>query len=243
MRFIAFGVIVLLASVAVASAQTSMMDVDITAMDGHNLKGTYRSPGASGPAMLLVHQCNMDRHSWDSLAGHLVEAGIHVLTFDLRGFGESGERPAEREAYQAMRSEKWPGDVDAAYAYLLDKEGVDGSRVAVAGASCGVALAADLATRNAEIQAVVALSGPMSDAAKSHVMGTHALAVFGAAAENDDLVASAPAAVEAAVEASNNPQSMLKMYAGTEHGIPMFEKNPDLEPAVVAWLRAELQSN
>ena len=155
MRFIAFGVIVLLASVAVASAQTSMMDVDITAMDGHNLKGTYRSPGASGPAMLLVHQCNMDRHSWDSLASHLVEAGIHVLTFDLRGFGESGERPAEREAYQAMRSEKWPGDVDAAYAYLLDKEGVDGSRVAVAGASCGVALAADLATRNAEIQAVV----------------------------------------------------------------------------------------
>ena len=50
----------------------------------------------------------------------------------------------------------------------------------------------------------------MSDAAKSHVMGTPELAVFGAAAENDDLVASAPAAVEAAVAASNNPQSMLQ---------------------------------
>ena len=83
----------------------------------------------------------------------------------------------------------------------------------------------------------------MSDAAKSHVMGTPELAVFGAAAENDDLVASAPAAVEAAVEASNNPQSMLKMYAGTQHEIQMFEKNPDLKPAIVAWLRSELQSN
>ena len=246
MRFIARGVVVLvvlLATVAVASAQKSSMIVDITSMDGHNLGGTYRSPGIPGPAMLLIHQCNMDRSSWDSLAGRLVDVGIHVLTFDLRGFGDSGERPAEREAYQAMRREKWPGDVDAAYAYLLDKEGVDGSRVAVAGASCAVALAADLATRNPEIQAVVALSGPMSDAAKSHVMGTPALAVFGAAAENDDVVASAPAAVEAAVEASNNPQSMLKMYAGTEHGIPMFDKNPDLEPTLVAWVRAELQSN
>ena len=242
MRYITLGVMLLLSTVASASAQTSMMDVDITAMDGHNLRGTYRSPGAHGPAMLLVHQCNMDRHSWDTLAGHLVDAGIHVLTYDLRGFGESGPRPAGREANRASRA-NWAGDVDAAYAYLLDQEGVDRSRVAVAGASCGVALAADLATRNPEIQAVVALSGPMSDAAKSHVMGTPALAVFGAAAENDDLVASAPAAVQAAVEASNNPQSTLKMYAGTEHGTPMFEKNPDLEPTLVAWLRAELQAD
>ena len=56
-------------------------------------------------------------------------------------------------------------------------------------------------------------------------------------------MASAPAAVKAAVEASNNPHSMLKMHAGTEHGIPMFDKNPDLEPAIVAWLKSELQSN
>jgi dienelactone hydrolase len=240
MRYIALAVMVLISTVAGASAQTSMMNVDIRAMDGHNLRGTYRSPGASGAAMLLVHQCNMDRHSWDDLASQLVDAGIHVLTFDLRGFGESGAAPAGREARQASRA-NWPGDVDAAYAYLLDKEGVDGARVAVAGASCGVALAADLATRNPEIQAVVALSGPMSDAGKSHVMATPGLAVFGAAAEDDDLVASAPAAVQAAVEASNNPRSTLKMYAGTEHGTPMFEKNPDLEPALVAWLRTQLR--
>ena len=40
MRYIALGVMLLLSTVAGASAQTSMMDVDITAMDGHNLKGT-----------------------------------------------------------------------------------------------------------------------------------------------------------------------------------------------------------
>jgi len=242
MGHLSLAVTLLLATVAGASAQTSMMDVDITARDGHNLRGTYRSPGTSGPAMLLVHQCNMDRHSWDSLAGHLVDAGIHVLTYDLRGFGESGARPSGREANQASRA-NWAGDAEAAYAHLLNQPGVDGSRVAVAGASCGVALAANLATNNPEIQAVVALSGPMSDAARSHVMATPALAVFGAAAENDDLVASSPAAVQAAVEASNNPQSTLKMYAGTEHGIPMFERNPSLEPELLAWLRGELQAD
>src|SRR6266851_715363 len=48
---------------AVASADTQKKDVDIKASDGVTLKGTYFSPGRPGPAMLLLHQCNMDRHA------------------------------------------------------------------------------------------------------------------------------------------------------------------------------------
>jgi hypothetical protein len=36
---------------------------------------------------------------------------------------------------------------------------------------------------------------------------------------------------------------MLKIYAGTEHGVPMFAKNPELEPMIVSWLKAQFLSN
>ena len=81
---------------------------------------------------------------------------------------------------------KSPDDVDAAYAYLLAQDGVDGSRIGVGGASCGVALSADLATRNQEVSALLMLSGPTSDEAKSYIARTSELAVFGAAADADD---------------------------------------------------------
>ena len=63
--------------------------VDLQTSDGVNLKASYTSPGRTGPAMLLIHQCNMDRSSWKPISDDLVSSGIHVLALDLRGFGES----------------------------------------------------------------------------------------------------------------------------------------------------------
>src|SRR5215472_15990639 len=92
-------------------AQVQKRDVDIKGADGATLKGTYYSPGRSGPAMLLLHQCHMDRHAWDTLAQDLANTGFNGLTVDFRGFGQSAGDKAQRD--------KWPGDVDAAFAYLM----------------------------------------------------------------------------------------------------------------------------
>ena len=118
-RYGATLAVVFLAWATAASAQVQKRDIDIKASDGVNLKGTYFSPPRSGPAMLLLHQCNMDRHAWDSLAADLAGAGIHVLTLDYRGYGESGgDKLTDAAQRRAVVQEKWPGDVDAAYAYL-----------------------------------------------------------------------------------------------------------------------------
>ena len=61
-------------------------NLDITTSDGLKLKATYYSPEKPGPGMLLLHQCNMNRKSWESLATSLAKSGIHVLTFDYRGW-------------------------------------------------------------------------------------------------------------------------------------------------------------
>jgi hypothetical protein len=87
------------------------------------------------------------------------------------------------------------------------------------------------------------LSGPLSEAAISHIIATPALGVFGAAAEDDQLVAGVADVIKGAVDGSKNPHSMAKVLAGTEHGLPMFDKNPSLEPELVSWLKTQLLSN
>lgn len=219
------------------AADVQKKDVTLKTSDGVTLKGTYLSPGGPGPAILLLHQCNMDRHAWDGLAGDLAKAGFHVLTFDFRGYGDSGGKLTDADARRKQQQEKWPGDVDAAYSYLLAQNGVDKSRVAVGGASCGVGQASGLASRRHDIKALMLLSGNASDAAKDYIAKTTSLPVFGAASEDDK----GPAAgIKDAVGASKNPQSVLKIESGTEHGVPMFAKHSDLEPMIVNWLKTQL---
>ena len=220
------------------AAGVQKKDIDLKAADGTDLKGTYFSPGQPGPGMLLLHQCNMDRHAWDGLADDLAKAGFHVLTLDFRGFGESGGQTTDAAQRRAAMQEKWPGDVDTAYAYLMAQKGVDKSRVAAGGASCGVTQSSDLATRHHEIKALMLLSGNASDAAKAYLASVPGLPVFGAASQDDTRAAQG---IQDAVGASKNPHSTVKIYPGSEHGVPMFAKHADLEPMIVAWLQAQLR--
>ena len=243
MRIISLVAAAALAVSSFAPALAKTMDVDLEASDGTKLKATYMSPGEPGPAMLLIHQCNMDRSSWSIIAPQLVEAGVHVLTMDLRGLGESEGQGMRGEGGFASFMQNSTTDVDMAYAYLVGQEGVDGMRVAVGGASCGAMLTADLASRQSGIKALMLLSGPPSDGAIAHMAATSELAVFASATHDDPITKGVGARLQGAVDGSEHPNSTARIYAGTEHGLPMFEKNADLHPALVAWLKTELLGN
>src|SRR5271155_4930062 len=171
------------------SAEVLKKDVDIKAPDGANLKGAYFSPGRRGPAILLLHQCNMDRHAWDGLAQDLAASGFHVLAIDYRGYGDSGPHFANADERRKALQEKWPSDVDAAYALMTEQKGVDKTRIAAGGASCGVTQSSNLATRHHEIKALMLLSGTASDDAKAYIASNPGIPVFGAASEGDSSAA------------------------------------------------------
>ena len=156
MRSTVLLVAALLTIVMVAPNAAQSTDIDLKASDGVTLKATYTSPGRPGPAMLLIHQCNMDRSSWSDISKELVDAGIHVLTMDLRGFGDS-EGEGMGGGFPKLL-QKSSGDLDMAYAYLVSQTGVDSSRVGVGGASCGAMLTSDLATRQSGITTLMWLS-------------------------------------------------------------------------------------
>jgi dienelactone hydrolase len=236
---------------APVAAQTR--NVDLTAADGVVLKASYSSPGKPGPGILLFHQCsaNGSRRLWDSLANDLVAAGFHVMTFDYRGFGETGGsvplpppprplpgRAGGRDTAPVISGASGfpPGDGNAALAYLLAQKDVDAARLAVGGSSCGAADAVDMAARRRDIRAVFLLSGLPSLGGRAYMAATPPLAVFGIYAEGDLGAAS----MRSAIAVSKHPQSTLKMFPGSGHGVELLQQHPDLRAAMVKWLHDQL---
>src|SRR3984957_20400613 len=70
--------------------------VDLRAADGTILKASYFAAAKPGPGVLLLHQSNRTRDSWDGVARKLASAGINTLTLDMRGYGESGGTSSKR---------------------------------------------------------------------------------------------------------------------------------------------------
>jgi dienelactone hydrolase len=144
------------------SAWSAERAVDLTAGDGTKLKATYFAAEKPGPGVLLLHQCNRQRKVWDGLAQQLAAAGINVLTLDYRGYGDSGgdrfDKLAPQEAAQ-IQAEKWPGDIDTAFQYLVSQPGVTRNVIGVGGASCGVNNSIQTARRHPEVKSLALLSG------------------------------------------------------------------------------------
>ena len=232
---VALIVVILLASLA-ASAEMQKRDVDIKADDGANLKATYYPAGKPGPGILLLHQCNRDRKSWDNLATMLTRAGFNVLTMDYRGYGESDGAGGTREERRSMRA-KWPSDVDAAYRFLTSQPDVNKEVIGAGGASCGVNQSIQLARKHAQVRALVLLSGRTDPAGMTYIKDSTRLSIFGAASEEDT---GAAQSIREILALSDSKNSKLMMFNDAGHGVPMFAKIKTLESDIVNWLKARL---
>jgi hypothetical protein len=128
--------------------------IDLKASDGTILKASYFAAAKPGPGVLLFHQSNRDRKSWDDVAGQLAAAGINALTVDSRGHGESGDSGKYDE-------QSWGLDLDVAFQCLLSQPGVNHEVIGIGGAGwLGVLNSVETARRHsAEVKSLVLLSG------------------------------------------------------------------------------------
>ena len=223
---------------APAQSPPAARDITITAPDGTSLKATYYAAAKPGPAVLLLHMCNTTRTSWAPLGLQLAAAGIHALAMDYRGFGESGGDRYDGLAFQDAQTtvnEKWPGDVDAAYAFLLAQPGVDKTRTGVAGGSCGVNQAVRFARRHPEATSLVLLAGSTDAEGFRFIEQTHWLPIFAAAAADDQYDARAPQLMEWLLALSGNPRNRFSGFKDGKHGTEIFGPHPELPTQIVAW--------
>jgi dienelactone hydrolase len=216
--------------------------VDLSASDGTKLKATFFAAGKPGPGVLLLHQCNRQRKVWDGLAQQLAAAGINVLTLDYRGFGESGGERFDKLAPQAqgqVNREKWPGDIDQAFHYLVSQPGVRKDAVGVGGASCGVNNSIQTARRHpGEVKSLVLLSGNTDFNGRQFLREAKLPVLFSVA--DDDEFAPSILAIEWLFIITPNPGKKFLHYTNGGHGADMFPVHPELPAAIVEWYTTTL---
>lgn len=226
----------LMAVVCAAKEPLGPQVVDLTAADGTKLKASYFSAAKPGPGVLLLHQCDHERKIWDGLAQQLAAAGINVLTFDLRGFGESGDQPHNAGKVGPLEPpdemQKWPGDIDVAFQYLKSQREVKPELLGIGGASCGVDNAIKAAMRHPDVKSLVLLAGPTDLKGREFLRQT-SLPVFFAVADDDQY----PFMVQFTewLYMITPTGKKFAHYKTGRHGAEIFLVHPDLPTAIVDW--------
>ena len=227
--------------------------VDLKTPDGTVLKGTYFPAAKPGPAVLLLHQSNRDRKSWDSVAAQLANEGINSLTLDMRGFGESGGTRAE--------SKRLPEDVDKALEFLMSQPGVDSQAIGLGGAGWfGVTYSVEAARRHTkEIKSLVLMSGEAGRDGLQFLHQAPQLPELFVFSDEDEYPPTQDAMKLLYVTASSSSKKLVhysaaedapwlwyetsdagKVSAHGGHGTDMFNVHPELLDIIVRWFTTTL---
>jgi dienelactone hydrolase len=241
--FLGLGALML---VARAYGVPAPREVGLKASDGTPLKATYFSSGQPGPGVLLLHQNNRTRKSWDGVAEQLAAAGIHTVTLDMRGHGESGGAP----------SGNLTEDIDRALQYLVSQPGVKRDVIGVGGAGgLGVLNAVEAARRHfTDVKSLVLLSGEAPRDGLQFLQQASNLPELFAFSDDDEypptqdamkllyLTASSPSkklvhysAAEDAAWIWYETSDISKVPATGSHGTDLFAAHTELPGIIVHW--------
>jgi dienelactone hydrolase len=212
--------------------------------DSLEIIGTfYESPKASSPAVLLLHQWQSTRKSYDNFAKQLQATGFGVLAIDGRGFGES-VKTADGKTVSPLRTDDavkaMKADVDNAFNFLKQQKNVNPSRIGIVGASYGSSLAIIYGAENTQIKAVALLSPglnyfgnmPIEDAVKNY--GERSLLLV--AADDDKESAETVKKLK-----QINEKYEMQIYSKGGHGTTLFAAKVGLEDLLEQFLTKNLR--
>ena len=234
-RGMALVSVLLLALASLAQVKAAERVVDLKSSDGTRLKATFFAAGVSGPGILLSHQCNRDRRSWDTLARKLSASGMNVLTFDLRNYGESEGKPFDKLTQQEGQAsaQKWGDDVEAALQYLEVQPGVKRDVIGLGGASCGVGNSVESARHHPEVKSLVLLAGPANLEGRNFLRHSTLPVLYGYA--DDDQFPPSVVITQWLYLLTPNPGKKLVTYPNGGHGAEIFSVHPEFEDVIKDW--------
>ncbi len=202
----------------------------LRASDGVRLYAAEAGHGRT--AVVLAHESPADLCGWLHFAPILEHAGLRVLAFDFRGFGDSG--PGIGKGSLA-----YDRDVRAAIARVR-REGA--RKVVLVGASFGGAVALADAAR-LDVDGVISLSGEprLPNAGLDGLAGVRRLHVpLLVVASSDDHWCTA-ADARAIVRAAGSRDKRADVYSGAWHGWDILDLAPyaaRARAAVLGWIGA-----
>jgi tetratricopeptide (TPR) repeat protein len=242
-------------SVSVSRAQQSLPPtpqvVDLKSTDGTLLKATYFAAAKPGPAVLLFHQSNRTRTSWDDVARQLAAAGINTLEIDSRAHGESGGTLQE-----ASKMTNWQADAETAFQFLVSQPGVQRDVIGLGGAgSLGMIHEVETARLHpADIKSLVMMSGETFRPGIEFLHQASQLPELFVVADSDEYPPTVEAMLWMYARASSPSRKLIHYSAAQEapwlwyetsdasrvralggHGTDLFKDHPDLPGILVQW--------
>ena len=223
--------------------------VELKTSDGTLLKATYFSAGKPGPGVLLFHQNDRTRTSWDGVARQLATIGINTVAVDGRGHGESGG--TRKDAI-----EKTPADMETFFQFLISQPGVQRDVIGLAGAgSYGVINALETARPHpAGIKSLVMLSGDSFPLGVEFLHEASQLPELFVIADTDEYPPTVETMLWLYARASSPMRRLIHYPAAQEapwlwyetsdpnkvpdtgsHGTDLFKTHPDLPGIIVQW--------
>lgn len=177
------------------------------------LRGHFYGP-LNEVGVILSHMLPSDQSAWSEFAEELAEEGYAVVTFDFRGFGETG---GEGERDFSMLDE----DLSKAVGFLRDR---GKQQIFLIGASMGGTTSLVVAARE-DVAGVVAVSAPAQFedqdalAAVASITEPKLLPKLFIASEDDTAAVSSLAAL---IGASGEPKEE-QIYTGARHGTDLLQ--------------------
>jgi len=238
-----FSVALLLSTLTVQAGELTL-----TTDKGFELKADYYPSNIkSNRAVLMLHQCNYNRTMYNNIGKQLAEKGIHALSLDFRGFGESVNNEFDveklqalpdserRKAWQSM-SAHWGKDVQQAYDLLKNKVSGD-AVVGVIGASCGGSQAINLAEKNPIKVISFFSSGQREENIERYTTILADKPTLIIASEEDG---GTYTSAQTLFKRAKNTNSQFIAYKGSEHGYPLLDKDSHLATNIVSWFNSQL---
>jgi pimeloyl-ACP methyl ester carboxylesterase len=209
--------------------------------DSVHMRGTYvESHAERGLTAILLHEANADRHSWDPYLSLFRSRGWNVLSFDLRGHGESVRQDMRHallrvDPFDLTSSHVYPADVRAAVAFAGRQPKHEAGRIALIGAGFGADLAYAGAGRGWGGHTTVCIS--LDEQRARDLGGAGAFAprscylIYGA--DDEASARSAPGFATIA-----GPPSEVFVYPGTAaSGMQLWaDRQPEILARAIAWV-------
>jgi len=212
--------------------------------DKTEIVGTfYEAASANSPAVLMLHQWQSNRKSYDEFARRLQAKGFGVLAIDGRGFGESVKTTDGKTVGPDRGDETVKGmktDVANAFQFLAKQKNVDAARIGVVGASYGSSLAMIYGAENKEVKAVALLSPGLNyfgNLPIEQAVENYGRALLMVAAEDDKESA---VAVKKLKAAAANEKYETQIYSKGGHGTDIFAARVGLEELLEQFLTKSL---
>ena len=227
--------------------------IRLTTVDDLGLAASYYPVSTnSAAAVILLHSYGKAQDEWGTVPILFQRNGIAVLTFDLRGHGESvrqltanGVQMVDYRKFGPLDYKNMLIDINQAYDWLIGQPGIDKTRIAIIGSDLGANLALRYAAFNDDVAGLILLSpglfyrGVRTDDVITR-LGKRPLRIVVSRGDAFPFETSKHL-IEVRQQAGQAVESNeLLACSGELHGVAMLTGVKELSSVVFAWLEHSL---